>query len=180
MARVLRNNMKKKKNNLEQLVELLVQNAARELNTYYYYAILCVYLNGLEEGDIREIVEVARKKNREHFEALVERIYELDGSSPSIIEELDDIPACSPVLLSGDPLNEQEVIHILIEAGRSAVRGYTRLCNETVGKDHGTFMLALRILNEELEHKVWFSQFLGESHPKLLQDSQIPFAAVSK
>ena len=179
MARVLRNKMKKKKNNVDQLVELLVQNAARELISYHHYAILCVYLNGLEGGDIGEIVEVARNKNREHFEALVERIYELGGSIPSSIKELEDT-AFSPVLLSGDPLNEEEVLHMLIEAGRSAVRGYTRICNITAGRDHSTYMLALGILNEELEHKAWFSQFLGESHPKPLQDSQIPFAALSK
>jgi ferritin-like protein len=32
----------------------------------------------------------------------------------------------------------------------------------TAGKDHRTYDLALAILNEEIEHESWFSEFLGE------------------
>jgi ferritin-like protein len=32
----------------------------------------------------------------------------------------------------------------------------------TAGKDHRTYELALAILNEEIEHESWFSEFLGE------------------
>jgi len=49
-----------------------------------------------------------------------------------------------------------------VEAERCAVRGYTAICNMTVGKDHRTYDLALAILNEEIEHESWFSEFLGE------------------
>ena len=31
----------------------------------------------------------------------------------------------------------------------------------TAGKDHRTYDLALAILNEEVEHESWFSEFLG-------------------
>jgi ferritin-like protein len=34
----------------------------------------------------------------------------------------------------------------------------------TAGKDHRTCELALAILNEEIEHESWFSEFLGEGH----------------
>jgi len=40
--------------------------------------------------------------------------------------------------------------------------GYTHICNLTAGKDHRTYDLALAILNEEIEHESWFSEFLGE------------------
>jgi hypothetical protein len=36
------------------------------------------------------------------------------------------------------------------------------ICNMTAGKDHRTYDLALAILNEEIEHESWFSEFLGE------------------
>jgi ferritin-like protein len=42
------------------------------------------------------------------------------------------------------------------------VRGYSHICNITAGKDHRTYDLALAILNEEVEHESWFSEFLGE------------------
>ncbi len=45
---------------------------------------------------------------------------------------------------------------------RYAVRGYTNICNITAGKDHRTYDLAQSILNEEIEHESWFSEFLGE------------------
>ena len=32
----------------------------------------------------------------------------------------------------------------------------------TAGKDHRTYDLSLAILNEEVEHESWFSEFLGE------------------
>jgi len=49
----------------------------------------------------------------------------------------------------------------MVEAERCAVRGYTQICNMTAGKDHRTYDLALVILNEEIEHGSWFSEFLG-------------------
>lgn len=36
------------------------------------------------------------------------------------------------------------------------------ICNLTAGKDHRTYDLSLAILNEEIEHEAWFSEFLGE------------------
>ena len=32
----------------------------------------------------------------------------------------------------------------------------------TAGKNHRTYELSLAILNEEIEHESWFSEFLGE------------------
>ena len=179
MAKELRGKKRKEKDNANQLVELLVLNAERELATYYYYTVLCVCLNELEGGGIREILEAARIKDRKHFEALAERIYELGGSLPTSIKELDDFQTCPPASLSGDPGNVQKVLNLLIEAERSAVRGYTRICNMTAGRDNGTYLLALEILNEELEHKAWFSQFLADSPPRTIHDSKSPFAVAS-
>jgi len=54
------------------------------------------------------------------------------------------------------------LIFLLVEAERYAVRGYTNICNVTAGKDHRTYDLAQSILNEEVEHESWFSEFPGE------------------
>ncbi len=162
MAKVAQEMVEKAGVNLKQLVELLLNNAAAELTTYYYYTILRVNLIGLEGEGLKELAEVARVEDRNHFEALVPRIYELGGKLPSKMNDFHDISACPPASLPKDPTNTKEMLNILVEAERCAVRGYTHICNLTAGKDHRTYDLALAILNEEIEHESWFSEFLGE------------------
>jgi len=53
------------------------------------------------------------------------------------------------------------LLQVLVEAD-CAIRVYTDICNITFGKDHRTYELSLAILNEEIEHEAWFSEFLGE------------------
>jgi len=162
MAKVTREMVEKSGVNVEQLLELLVKNAAAEITTYYYYTILRVNLIGLQGEGIKEIAETARIEDRNHFEALVPRIYELGGKLPECMKEFHDTSACPPANLPKDPKDVQAMLKVLVEAERCAVRGYTHICNLTAGKDHRTYDLALAILNEEVEHESWFSEFLGE------------------
>jgi ferritin-like protein len=162
MAKVAREMVEKAGVNLDQLIELLVKNAAAELTTYYYYTILRVNLIGLEGEGVKEIAEVARVEDRNHFEALVPRIYELGGQLPGNMKDFHDISACPPASLPKDPTDIKAMLTVLVEAERCAVRGYTQICNLTAGKDHRTYDLSLAILNEEIEHESWFSEFLGE------------------
>lgn len=148
--------------NVDQLVELLVKNAAAELTTFYYYTILRVNLIGLEGEGIKEIAETARIEDRNHFEALVPRIYELGGKLPEDMKVFHDLSACPPASLPKNPRDIKAMLTVLVEAERCAVRGYTHICNLTAGKDHRTYDLSLAILNEEVEHEAWFSEFLGE------------------
>lgn len=162
MAKVAREMVEKSGINVDQLLELLVKNASAELTTYYYYTILRVNLIGLDGEGIKEIAEVARIEDRNHFEALVPRIYELGGKLPENMNDFHDISACKPAKLPENPRDIMAMLTVLVEAERCAVRGYTHICNMTFGKDHRTYDLALAILNEEIEHESWFSEFLGE------------------
>jgi len=162
MAKVAREMVEKAGVNVDQLLELLVYNAAAELTTFYYYTILRVNLIGLEGEGVKEIAEVARIEDRNHFEALVPRIYELGGKLPDDMKEFHDMSACKPARLPADPTDVTAILTVLVEAERCAVRGYTHVCNLTAGKDHRTYDLSLAILNEEIEHESWFSEFLGE------------------
>lgn len=162
MAKVTREMVEKSGVEVDQLVELLVKNAAAELTTYYYYTILRANLIGLEGEGIKEIAEAARIEDRNHFEALVPRIYELGGKLPRDMNEFHDMSACPPAYLPDDPTDAKAILQVLVEAERCAVRGYTHICNLTAGKDHRTYDLALSILHEEIEHESWFSEFLGE------------------
>lgn len=162
MAKVAREMVEKSGVNVDQLLELLVKNASAELTTYYYYTILRTNLIGLDGEGIKEIAEVARIEDRNHFEALMPRIYELGGKLPASMVEFHDMSACPPASLPKDPHDIKAMLTVLVEAERCAVRGYTYICNLTAGKDHRTYDLSLAILNEEIEHESWFSEFLGE------------------
>lgn len=162
MARVAIEMVEKAGVNVKELVELLVKNAAAELTTFYYYTILRANLIGLEGEGIKEIAETARIEDRNHFEALVPRIYELGGELPKDMRVFHDMSACPPASLPKDPKDVGAILKVLVAAERCAVKGYTHICNITAGKDHRTYALAQAILNEEIEHESWFSEFLGE------------------
>ena len=162
MAKVTREVVERAGIDVDQLLELLVANAAAELTTFYYYTILRVNLIGLGGEGIKEIAEVARIEDRNHFEALVPRIYELGGELPQSMKEFHDLSACPPANLPEDPTDAIAMLTVLVEAERCAVRGYSQVCSMTAGKDHRTYDLVLAILNEEIEHESWFSEFLGE------------------
>ena len=162
MARVAREMVENAGVDIDQLLELLIKNAAAELTTYYYYTILRANLIGLEGEGIKEIAEAARIEDRNHFEALVPRIYELGGKLPEDMKVFHDASACPPASLPKDPTDIKAMLTVLVEAERCAVRGYTHICNLTAGKDHRTYDLSQAILNEEVEHESWFSEFLGE------------------
>ncbi len=162
MAKVAREMVEKSGIDVDQLVELLVKNAAAELTTYYYYTILRANLIGMDGESLKEIAEDARIEDRNHFEALVPRIYELGGSLPRDMKDFHDISGCPPAYLPDDVSDIKEILKVLVGAERCAVRQYTHVCNLTAGKDHRTYDLSLSILNEEIQHESWFSEFLEE------------------
>jgi ferritin-like protein len=116
---------------------------------------------GREEG-IKEVAETAQIEDRNHFEALVPRIYELDGKLPDDMKVFHDISACPLARLPKNPRDVKAMLTVLVEAERCAVRGYTHIRYRTVGKDHRTYELSLAILNEKVEHGAWFSAFLDD------------------
>ncbi|MFA6989452.1 MAG: ferritin-like domain-containing protein, partial [Candidatus Gastranaerophilaceae bacterium] len=103
-----------------------------------------------------------RIEDRNHFEALMPRIYELGGHLPGSMVEFHNISACPPASLPENPNDTKAIMEVLLKAERCAVHGYNEICNLTYGKDHRTYDLSQAILNEEIEHESWFSEFLGE------------------
>jgi len=162
MAKVTRKMVEDAGVDVDHLLDLLVKNAAAELTTFYYYTILRVNLTGLEGETVKEIAETARIEDRNHFEALVPRIYELGGKLPVSMVDFHNVSGCPPAGLPPNPADTMAMLKVLVEAERCAVRQYTHICNLTAGKDHRTYDLALSILHEEVEHESWFSEFMGE------------------
>lgn len=146
----------------EELVRKLIRAASAEFTTYYYYTLLRVNAIGFEGEGVKEIIEDARLEDRNHFEALVPRIYELGGELHRDIRDFANDAACADAYLPENPRDMKEMLKVLVAAERCAIRVYTDICNMTFGKDHRTYELSLAILNEEIEHEAWFSEFLGE------------------
>src|SRR5881398_2496151 len=119
--------------NVETLLDLLVRNASAELTTFYYYTILRVNLIGLEGEGLKQIAEDARIEDRNHFEALVPRIYELGGSLPRSMNTFHDLSACPPANLPKNPKDVTAMLQVLVSAERCAIGGYTAICNYTAG-----------------------------------------------
>lgn len=204
MGKVAQEMVKKSGLDLKTLIDKLVAAAGAEFTTFYYYTILRVNAIGLEGEGLKEIIEDARIEDRNHFEALVPRIYELGGKLPDDIRTFADVAGCPDAYLPeslggsvGDRRAQssktamgaypslpggtvRDLLTVLVEAERCAIRTYTDICNYTAGKDHRTYDLSLAILNEEVEHESWFSEFLGEGpsgHFRRGAPGQSPYVA---
>jgi ferritin-like protein len=162
VAKVAIELVKKSGVNVDELVKKLVRAAAAEFTTFYYYTILRVNAIGFEGEGLKEIIEDARIEDRNHFEALTPRIYELGGALPRDIRQFADEAACPDAFLPKDPRDVKAMLKVLVEAERCAMRVYTEICQMTAGKDFRTHDLALAILHEETEHEAWFSEYLNE------------------
>jgi len=158
------------------LREKLIDAAAAEFTTYYYYTVLRNFLAGHE--DYKAVCEDARLEDRSHFELIAPRIYELGGTLPFDIRTLADRSGCPDAHLPNtwggkaswglqpgsdavSPATATEILTVLLEAERCAIRSWSAICDLTHGKDYRTFELAMRILNEEIEHEAWFVELLS-------------------
>ena len=143
---------------VDALVEKLIDAAGAEFTTYYYYTILRMHLAGKE--DYKEICEDARIEDRSHFELITPRIYELGGGLPRDVRTFADRAGCPDAYLPKQA-TATNILTVLLEAERCAVRTWNEICDLTLGKDPRTYDMASRILQEETEHEAWFIELLS-------------------
>lgn len=118
-----------------------------------------MYLAG--EEDYKEICEDARLEDRAHFEIMTPRVYELGGSIPKDIRDFADRASCFDAYLPDDP-TPVNILTVLLEAERCAIRTWSEVCDLTHGKDPRTYDLASPILQEEVQHEAWFIELLSK------------------
>jgi len=145
---------------VKKLLDLLIAGVSAEFTTYYYYTILRMHCVGLEGEGIKEIVEDARIEDRNHFEAMTPRIYELGGSLPEDIREFANKAACPDAKLPENWRDVKEIIKVLLAAEQCAIKSWAAVCEMTNGKDPRTYDIAQRIMQEEIEHEAWFLELL--------------------
>ncbi|MFT4889375.1 MAG: ferritin-like protein [Halobacteriales archaeon] len=163
---------------VEELREKLVDAIGAEFTTYYYYSNLRMHLAGNE--DYKEITEDARLEDRAHFELVLPRVYELGGHLPQDIRDFADRASCPDAELPTpmddrghfdmSDLDAADILEVLLEAERCAIRTWSEICDMTRDADPRTYDMASRILQEEIEHEAWFIELLsmerdGEINP---------------
>ncbi len=161
MSEFTKNMLKENGLDTDLLIQTLIKNAASEISTYYHYMLLRNNLVGFEGESLKEIVEDARIEDRNHYEALVQRIYELGGELPDCLAEFYSMASCKPAKLPKEKTDAKEIIRILKEAEECAANGYNEICKMTYQKDFRTYDLAKAILHEEIEHQNWFDEILN-------------------
>lgn len=144
---------------VQRLVDLLVERALDEMGNYYYFTLLRTHLVGVEGDALRRVVDDAREADRNHFEALVPRIYELGGRLPATLcSKMEGLGALRNLPAEADV---SQILAVLLKAAEESVWAYTELCSATSGKDNRTYNLVLAILHEEIAHQVRLLEFLG-------------------
>src|SRR5215211_4985312 len=147
---------------VDKLIKLITAGVGAEFTTYYYYTILRMHCTGLEGEGIKEIVEDARIEDRNHFEAMVPRLYELGGSLPRDIRKFADQAGCPDAYLPDNWEDINSILKVLLEAEQCAIRSWGEVCDMTTGKDPRTYDIAQRIMQEEVEHEAWFIELLSK------------------
>src|SRR5260221_13151024 len=133
MGKVARQVVEQAGVNVDVLLDKLLRAAGAEFTTFYYYTILRVNAIGFDGEGLKEIIEDARIEDRNHFEALTPRIYELGGRLPPDIRQFADIAGCPDAYLPANPRHINAILAVLVEAERCAVRPYPEICNSTFG-----------------------------------------------
>src|SRR5260370_664760 len=133
MGKVAREVVEKSGINVETLLKKLVAAAGAEFTTFYYYTILRVGAIGMEGEGLKEIIEDARIEDRNHFEALVPRIYELGGELPRDVKDFATLAGCPQAYLP-DSLKAgksptatalKDLVKLLVDAERSPILCHT-------------------------------------------------------
>src|SRR5258708_21681807 len=110
MGKVARQVVEQAGVNVDVLLDKLVRAAGAEFATFYYYTILRVNAIGFDGEGLKEIIEDARIEDRNHFEALTPRIYELGGALPREIRGFADIAVCPDACLPPNPRHSKQLI----------------------------------------------------------------------
>ena len=154
---------------IDKLIKLITAGVGAEFTTYYYYTIFyhqdLFRLSpgtGLEGEGIKEIVEDARIEDKNHFEAMVPRLYELGGALPRDIRKFADQAGCPDAYLPDNWEDINSILKVLLEAEQCAIRSWGEVCDMTAGKDPRTYDIAQSIMAEEVEHEAWFVELLSK------------------
>jgi bacterioferritin len=136
---------------VKELIKLLNQALADEWLAYYQYWIGAKVATGpMKEAVVAELIQHATDELR-HAGMLVDRIIQLGGVPLLSPEEWSKMTNCG-YDAPKDP-KVQKLLKQNIKGEQCAIGVYNSLMKKTKDKDLITYMIALEILRDEVEHE---------------------------
>ena len=136
---------------VDKLLEMLNAAFCEEWLAYYQYWIGARLMEGPMRSEIEpELLEHANEE-LEHAELIAERIIQLGGTPVINPKDWTKLARCSYDEPS-DPYREV-ILQQNLGGERCAIQRYQEIADFTAGKDYATHAMAVKILNDELEHE---------------------------
>jgi bacterioferritin len=147
--------------NVDDLVAALKKVYVDELLAFYSYWITATVAEGFHGEELTEHFQDEAKDELGHAHKWAKRILELGGDPvvhPKDWEAHANGPWTAP---RGDWTDAEGMIDDQIRAERGAIEAYSRLAQETFGKDPVTYLLATEALADEVGHEEFLEGLLG-------------------
>jgi bacterioferritin len=148
-----------RRNEREQIVEMLKQAYFMELETVMSYVTNSINPDGVRAQEIKESLEEDIQEELGHAQQFAQRIKELYGVVPGSLEFRAEQSYLQP------PTEQTDVVHVIkgvIEAETGAIEHYAKIVDFCDGVDFVTQDMVIAIQRDEEGHRRLFEGFLRE------------------
>ncbi len=144
--------------NAGKLTKMLNEALSEEWLTYYQCWIGAILMEGPMRNEIKPELFIHANQELNHALLIKARMLELGIAPDHNPSESKTIPRCQM------PMNPyiEEILNQNLENESSAIQRYRQIADYTFGKDQKTHQLAIRILNEELQHAQNIEKWLND------------------
>lgn len=145
---------------VKKLIDMLNAALAEEWLAYYQYWIGARVMEGPMRSEIEPELLLHATEELAHAELVADRILQLGGTP--ILNPADWLKhAGCGYEVPNDPYVEV-ILQQNLNGERCAIQRYEGIAEYTNGKDFSTYEMAIRILNDELEHEHDIEDFLTD------------------
>lgn len=144
----------------EEIVDLLNQGIAAELNDAYRYLSLAKLASGIHSGAVAELFERTAQDEWGHVALLMERLVQLGGrpmAAPAEAANRSYAPYLEP---PKDDTDLRAMLEDSLEGERAAIRFYQQLFERTRNVDPVTAQIARDALADEIDDEDEMERFL--------------------
>ncbi len=136
---------------VKELLQQLNEALAEEWLAYYQYWVGARVMEGPMRSEVEPELLAHAEEELEHAELVAGRIVQLGGTPLLNPKQWAAYSKCAYEEPS-DPYVEA-ILQQNLNGERCAIDRYQKLASFTAGKDHATHQMAVKILNDELEHE---------------------------
>ncbi len=136
---------------VKELIKMLNAALSEEWLAYYQYWIGARVVEGKMRSAIEGELLAHANEELGHAEMVAERIIQLDGvpvTNPDAWSKLARCKYAEPTDRKVDAILNDNLL-----GERCAIQRYQEIADFTFGKDHVTYKMAVKILEDELEHE---------------------------